>query len=135
MNTLLTILIPIAFGFLSLDPLLDQAISQDTDPPTLQLIKSKLSALEDSPIDEKEKSALILSLMENNPKELTKEKNRTKEKIKDITKEIDLFETNKSYIVSYKKNNPLLEQINQKIEKLELEKNNLEKKIKILNKV
>jgi len=84
---------------------------------------------------EKEKSALILSLMENNPKELTKEKNRTKEKIKDITKEIDLFETNKSYIVSYKKNNPLLEQINQKIEKLELEKNNLEKKIKILNKV
>ena len=84
---------------------------------------------------EKEKSALILSLMENNPKELTKEKNRTKEKIKDITKEIDLFETNKSYIVSYKKNNPLLDQINQKIEKLELEKNNLEKKIKILNKV
>ncbi|MBL6874539.1 MAG: DUF349 domain-containing protein [Flavobacteriales bacterium] len=84
---------------------------------------------------EKEKTSLMLSLMGNNPKELTKEKNSTKEKIKVITKEIDLFETNKSYIVSYKKNNPLLDQINQKIEKLELEKNNLEKKLKILNKV
>ena len=84
---------------------------------------------------EKEKTALMISLMGNNPKELTKEKNSTKEKIKAITKEIDLFETNKSYIVSYKKNNPLLDQINQKIEKLELEKNNLEKKLKILNKV
>ena len=77
----------------------------------------------------------MVSLMGNNPKELTKEKNSTKEKIKAITKEIDLFETNKSYIVSHKKNNPLLDQINQKIEKLELEKNNLEKKLKILNKV
>ena len=84
---------------------------------------------------EKEKTSLMVSLMGNNPKELTKEKNSTKEKIKAITKEIDLFETNKSYIVSYKKNNPLLDQINQKIEKLELEKNNLEKKLKILNKV
>ena len=84
---------------------------------------------------EKEKTSLMISLMGNNPKELTKEKNSTKEKIKAITKEIDLFETNKSYIVSYKKNNPLLDQINQKIEKLELEKNNLEKKLKILNKV
>ena len=84
---------------------------------------------------EKEKTALMISLMGNNPKELTKEKNSTKEKIKAITKEIDLFETNKSYIVSHKKNNPLLDQINQKIEKLELEKNNLEKKLKILNKV
>ena len=84
---------------------------------------------------EKEKTSLIISLMGNNPKELSKEKNSTKEKIKAITKEIDLFETNKSYIVSYKKNNPLLDQINQKIEKLELEKNNLEKKLKILNKV
>ena len=84
---------------------------------------------------EKEKTALMISLIGNNPKELTKEKNSTKEKIKAITKEIDLFETNKSYIVSYKKNNPLLDQINQKIEKLELEKNNLEKKLKILNKV
>jgi len=72
--------------------------------------------------------------MGNNPKELTKEKNSTKEKIKAITKEIDLFETNKSYIVSIKKNKPLLDQIKQKIEKLELEKNNLEKKLKILNK-
>ena len=77
----------------------------------------------------------MISLMGNSPKELTKEKNSTKEKIKVITKEIDLFETNKSYIVSHKKNNPLLDQINQKIEKLELEKNNLEKKLKILNKV
>ncbi len=84
---------------------------------------------------EKEKTSLIISLMGNNPKELSKEKNSTKEKIIAITKEIDLFETNKSYIVSYKKNNPLLDQINQKIEKLELEKNNLEKKLKILNKV
>ena len=84
---------------------------------------------------EKEKSALTLSLIGNNPKELTKEKNRTKENIKEITKEINLFETNKSYIVSYKKNNPLLDQINQKIKKLELEKNNLEKNLKILNKV
>ena len=84
---------------------------------------------------EKEKTSLMISLMGNNPKELTKEKNSTKEKIKAITKEIDLFETNKSYIISYKKNNPLLDQINQKIEKLELEKNNLEKKLKILNKV
>jgi len=84
---------------------------------------------------EKEKTSLMLSLMGNNPKELTKEKNSTKEKIKAIAKEIDLFETNKSYIVSIKKNKPLLDQINQKIEKLELEKNNLEKKLKILNKV
>ena len=84
---------------------------------------------------EKEKTSLMISLMGNNPKELTKQKNSTKEKIKAITKEIDLFETNKSYIVSHKKNNPLLDQINQKIEKLELEKNNLEKKLKILNKV
>ncbi len=84
---------------------------------------------------EKEKTSLMISLMGNNPKELTNEKNSTKEKIKAITKEIDLFETNKSYIVSYKKNNPLIDQINQKIEKLELEKNNLEKKLKILNKV
>ena len=50
-------------------------------------------------------------------------------------KEINLFETNKSYIVSYKKNNPLLDQINKKIIRLESEKNNLEKKLKILNKV
>ena len=84
---------------------------------------------------EKEKSALTLSLIGNNAKELTKEKNRIKENIKEITKEINLFETNKSYIVSYKKNNPLLDQINQKIKKLELEKNNLEKNLKILNKV
>jgi hypothetical protein len=73
--------------------------------------------------------------MGNNPKALTKEKNSAKEKIKELTKEINLFETNKSYIVSYKKNNPLLDQINKKIIRLELEKNNLEKKLKILNKV
>ena len=84
---------------------------------------------------EKEKSSLMISLMGNNPKDLTKEKNSTKAKIKAITKEINLFETNKSYIVAHKKNKPLLDQINQKIEKLELEKNNLEKKLKILNKV
>jgi hypothetical protein len=77
----------------------------------------------------------MLSLMGNNPKVLIKEKNSAKEKIKELTKEINLFETNKSYIVSYKKNNPLLDQINKKIIRLELEKNNLEKKIKILNKV
>ena len=73
--------------------------------------------------------------MANNPKVLTKEKNSAKEKIKELTKEIYLFEINKSYIVSYKKNNPLLDQINKKIIRLELEKNNLEKKLKILNKV
>ena len=84
---------------------------------------------------EKEKTSVILSLMGNNPKALTKEKNSAKEKIKELTKEINLFETNKSYIVSYKKNNPLLDQINKKIIRLELEKNNLEKKLKILNKV
>ena len=77
----------------------------------------------------------MLSLMGNNPKILIKEKNSAKEKIKELTKEINLFETNKSYIVSYKKNNPLLDQINKKIIRLELEKNNLEKKLKILNKV
>ena len=84
---------------------------------------------------EKEKTFVLLSLMGNNPKVLTKEKNSAKEKIKTLTKEINLFETNKSYIVSHKKNNPLLDQINQKIKKLELEKNNLEKNLKILNKV
>ena len=84
---------------------------------------------------EKEKTSVLLSLMGNNPKVLTKEKNSAKEKIKELTKEINLFETNKSYIVSYKKNNPLLDQINEKISRLELEKNNLEKKLKILNKV
>jgi hypothetical protein len=84
---------------------------------------------------EKEKTSVILSLIGNNPNVLTKEKNSAKEKIKELTKEINLFETNKSYIVSYKKNNPLLDQINKKIIRLELEKNNLEKKLKILNKV
>ena len=59
MNNLLTILIPIIFGFLSLDPLLGQVISEDTPPPQLEFIESKLSALnDDSTIDDKEKLVL-----------------------------------------------------------------------------
>ncbi len=59
MNNLLTILIPIIFGFLSLDPLLGQVILEDTPPPQLEFIESKLSALnDDSTIDDKEKLVL-----------------------------------------------------------------------------
>ena len=59
MNHLLTILIPIIFGFLSLDPLLGQVILEDTPPPQLEFIESKLSALnDDSTIDDKEKLVL-----------------------------------------------------------------------------
>lgn len=59
MNNLLTILIPIAFGFLSLNSPLAQATPQDSDPPQLELIEAKLSALNnDSTINDKEKLVL-----------------------------------------------------------------------------
>lgn len=59
MNNLLTILISIAFGFFSLNSPLAQAAPQDADPPQLELIEAKLSALNnDSTINDKEKLVL-----------------------------------------------------------------------------
>lgn len=59
MNNLLTILISITFGLLSLNSPLAQATPQDTVPPQLELIEAKLSALNnDSTINDKEKLVL-----------------------------------------------------------------------------
>ncbi|MDA7923059.1 mechanosensitive ion channel [bacterium] len=109
MNTLLTILIPIAFGFLSLDPLLDQAISQDTDPPTLQLIKSKLSALENSPIDEKEKLALQSQYTEaeqflQNALDSASEAEKHKKEQESALENIESWKTNLQQLEAQEKN-------------------------------
>ena len=50
-------------------------------------------------------------------------------------KELDLYETNKSFFVSVKKNDPLKKEINLKIEKLSQELQEVKEELKNLNKV
>ena len=78
------------------------------------------------------KSNFSIKLLESNPKELKNYKTNLIEKIKEKEKEIDLFETNKSFLVSVKSNNSLREQINTKIEKLNKENDLLKKELKII---
>ena len=78
------------------------------------------------------KSKLSIKLLESNPEKLKNYKTNLLEKIKEKEKEIDLFETNKSFLVSVKSNNSLREQINTKIEKLNKENDLLKKELKII---
>ena len=78
------------------------------------------------------KSKFSIKLIENNPKELNNYKSSILEKIKEKQKEIDLFETNKSFLVSAKSNNLLRDQINKKIEKLIIETDQLKKELKLI---
>ena len=73
-----------------------------------------------------------VKLLKSSPKELKNYKTNLLEEIKEKEKEIDLFETNKSFLVSVKSNNSLREQINTKIEKLNKETDLLKKKLKII---
>lgn len=78
------------------------------------------------------KSKFSIKLIEHNTKELNKYKSSLLEKIKEKQKEIDLFETNKSFLVSTKSNNSLRDQINKKIEKLIIETDQLKKELKLI---
>ena len=78
------------------------------------------------------KSKFSIKLIENNAKELNNYKSILLEKIKEKQKEIDLFETNKSFLVSAKSNNSLRDQINKKIEKLIIQSDQLKKELKLI---
>ena len=79
------------------------------------------------------KNKFAISLIQENKKELEKHKTNLVQKITEKNKEIDQYETNKSFFVSNKSNDPLLKQINKKIEKLVKETDQLKKELKLLN--
>ena len=79
------------------------------------------------------KNKFAISLIKGNKKELEKHKTNLVQKITEKNKEIDQYETNKSFFVSNKSNDPLLKQINKKIEKLVKETDQLKKELKLLN--
>jgi len=84
---------------------------------------------------EKEKYLVHVSFLANNTKELIKQKTILKEKINSKKKEINQFENNKSYIVVTKKKNPLLDQIERKINILAENIDALQNNLKILNNI
>ena len=79
------------------------------------------------------KNKFAISLIKGNKKELEKHKTNLVQKITEKNKEIDQYETNKSFFVSNKSNDPLLKQINKKIEKLVKETDQLKKELRLLN--
>ena len=101
--------------------------------------KAYITLLEKLSIDNNEisklKNKFLLSLISNNPDDLKKHKINLRQIISEKKKEIDLYETNKSFFVSVKKNNPLKEEINLKIEKLSQELQEVKEELKNLNKV
>ena len=81
------------------------------------------------------KNKFLLSLISNNPDDLKKHKINLRQIISEKKKELDLYETNKSFFVSVKKNDPLKKEINLKIEKLSQELQEVKEELKNLNKV
>ncbi len=81
------------------------------------------------------KNKFLLSLIKNNAKDIKKHKNNLRQIISEKNKEIDLYETNKSLFISVKKNDPLKNQINLKIDKLFQEVQQLKDELKNLNKL
>ena len=84
--------------------------------------KACISFLKNLEIDkkliQKETTLVSASLLNNNPKELSKRKSTVRKEINETKKEINLFENNKSYIVITKEKNPLLDRIEKKINSL-----------------
>ena len=101
--------------------------------------KAYITLLEKLSIDSNEMSKLknkfLLSLISNNPDDLKKHKINLRQIISEKKKELDLYETNKSFFVSVKKNDPLKKEINLKIEKLSQELQEVKEELKNLNKV
>ena len=81
------------------------------------------------------KNNFLLSLISNNPDDLKKHKINLRQIISEKKKELDLYETNKSFFVSVKKNDSLKKEINLKIEKLSQELQEVKEELKNLNKV
>ena len=81
------------------------------------------------------KNKFLLNLISNNPDDLKKHKINLRQIISEKKKELDLYETNKSFFVSVKKNDPLKKEINLKIEKLSQELQEVKEELKNLNKV
>lgn len=110
--------------------------TENTSQLNNNLTKTYNKLLASLKIDKQEltkiKSKFSIKLIKNNPKELNYYKSSLLEKIKEKQKEIDLFETNKSFLVSAKSNNSLRDQINKKIEKLIIETDQLKKELKLI---
>ena len=90
-------------------------------------------------ISQKEKEKLKLdtyiNLIKDNLNEVKKYKLDIKQKITEKKKEIDQYETNKSFFVANKNNNSIKNQIDDKIKKLITETEQLEKELKHLKKL
>ena len=101
--------------------------------------KACISFLKNLEIDkkliQKETTLVSASLLNNNPKELSKRKSTVRKEINEKKKEINLFENNKSYIVITKEKNPLLDRIEKKINSLTTDINQLQEELKILNSI
>ena len=90
-------------------------------------------------ISQKEKEKLkqdtYINLIKDNLNEVKKYKLDIKQKITEKKKEIDQYETNKSFFVANKNNNSIKNQIDNKIKKLITETEQLEKELKHLKKL
>ena len=90
-------------------------------------------------ISQKEKEKLkqdtYINLIKDNLDEVKKYKLDIKQKITEKKKEIDQYETNKSFFVANKNNNSIKNQIDNKIKKLITETEQLEKELKHLKKL
>lgn len=90
-------------------------------------------------ISQKEKEKLkqdtYINLIKDNLNEVKKYKLDIKQKISEKKKEIDQYETNKSFFVANKNNNSIKNQIDNKIKKLITETEQLEKELKHLKKL
>ena len=90
-------------------------------------------------ISQKEKEKLkqdtYINLIKDNLNEVKKYKLDIKQKITEKKKEIDQYETNKSFFVANKNNNSIKNQIDDKIKKLITETEQLEKELKHLKKL
>ena len=84
---------------------------------------------------EKLKQETYINLIKDNLNEVKKYKLDIKQKITEKKKEIDQYETNKSFFVSNKSNNSIKNQIDNKIKKLITETEQLEKELKHLKKL
>ena len=84
---------------------------------------------------EKLKQETYINLIKDNLNEVKKYKLDIKQKITEKKKEIDQYETNKSFFVSNKSNNSIKNQIENKIKKLITETEQLEKELKHLKKL
>ncbi len=84
---------------------------------------------------EKLKQDTYINLIKDNLNEVKKYKLDIKQKISEKKKEIDQYETNKSFFVANKNNNSIKNQIDNKIKKLITETEQLEKELKHLKKL